>query len=650
MTVLRRRISTVDGGGGGGAGTTGGAGGAGYGGTSGGAGGVAGINGGNGGNGASTTASFTGGGGGGGGAHGLVVTTTSTLSAGVIAGNGGNGGNATDGAGGGAGAGGYGVVIENGANPTIAPGVAVTAGNGGNGGAGPEYAGSHGGDGGIGLAATSASAIGNSGTITGGHGGSGGTLVNYCCAFTVGGNGGDGGTGVSLAAGSALVNTGTITGGDGGSAGLFTGQANPNAAYGVAGAGGVGVVGAGVTIINSGAISGGLSGDGVTRANAITFTGGVNTLTLGAGSAITGNVLAFSSADTLALGGSSDASFNLSQIGASAQYQGFGAFLKTGSSTWTLTGSTTATTNWTIGAGVLQLGNGGSGGSILGNVVDNGTLAFNRSNTYQFDGAISGTGGVQQNGSGRTILTAANTYSGPTDVNAGTLQAGAIGTFSALSAFGIAAGATLDLNGFNQAIGPLAGTGTVTDSGGAVVLTSGGDNSSTIFSGAIQDGAGSTALTKTGTGTLALTGLNSYSGATLVSGGTLQVDGSIASSSLTTVNAGATLTGSGTVGATLIKSGASFAPGAGTPGTSMTIAGNLAFQSGALYLVQLNASAATRAVVNGSATLAGSVTASFAAGTYATRSYSILHATSLGGSFATLTTVALPAGFTPASA
>ena len=71
------------------------------------------------------------------------------------------------------------------------------------------------------------------------------------------------------------------------------------------------------------------------------------------------------------------------------------------------------------------------------------------------------------------------------------------------------------------------------------------------------------------------------------------VNGSIASSAVT-VNSGAILAGTGTVGATTINSGGIFAPGAagGTPAT-MTVQGNLAFQSGALYLVQVNPSTAS---------------------------------------------------------
>ncbi|HZD28909.1 MAG TPA: autotransporter domain-containing protein, partial [Xanthobacteraceae bacterium] len=143
------------------------------------------------------------------------------------------------------------------------------------------------------------------------------------------------------------------------------------------------------------------------------------------------------------------------------------------------------------------------------------------------------------------------------------------------------------------------------------------------------------------------TAANTYSGATAVNAGTLTVNGSIASSAVT-VNSGATLSGIGTVGATTIMSGGTFAPG-NSPGT-MTVAGNLAFQSGALYLIQVNPSTASSANVTagGSATLAGTVNAAFASGSYVTRNYTILSAAGglNGTTFNTLTTSNLPAGFT----
>ena len=151
--------------------------------------------------------------------------------------------------------------------------------------------------------------------------------------------------------GATFTNSGTVAGGNGGAAGAASGEG----IAGTPGAGGVGIVGAGLTIIDSNTISGGLGGDGVTRADAIDFTGGTNTLTLEAGYSIVGNVVAYSTADTLALGGTGTATFDVSLIGASAQYEGFGVFEKTGTSTWSLTGTTTAATAWTIYGGTLAL-------------------------------------------------------------------------------------------------------------------------------------------------------------------------------------------------------------------------------------------------------------------------------------------------------
>ena len=298
-------------------------------------------------------------------------------------------------------------------------------------------------------------------------------------------------------------------------------------------------------------------------------------------------------------------------------------------------------------------------GSLLwgGTVINSGpaaaTLSFGGDNTdTTFIGAVlDGTAktGLTKNGTGTTTLTGANSYSGATTINAGTLAGGAANTFSANSAFTIKAGATLDLGGFNQAIGSLAGAGTVTNSGAGspAALTTGGDNTSSVFSGVVRNGASATALTKTGTGTLTLSGLDTYTGATTVNGGTLDVEGSIASSSLTTVNANATLTGGGTVGATTISAGGSFAPGSGVPGSSMTVAGNLAFQSGALYLVQFNSTTSSFANVTGTASPGGAtVQAGFTGGNSVSKRYVILSAAGgVSGAFNPLVNTNLPGGF-----
>ena len=175
-----------------------------------------------------------------------------------------------------------------------------------------------------------------------------------------------------------------------------------------------------------------------------------------------------------------------------------------------------------------------------------------------------------QLGPGTTVLAGPNTYTGATNVNAGTLRAGAANAFSPFSAFSVASGATLDFNSFNQTIGSLAGAGNVTL--GTATLTTGNDNTSTTFSGAISGTGG---LTKSGAGTLLLTGISSYTGATTVNAGTLSVNGSIANSAVT-VNAGGMIGGIGTIGNTTINGG-TLSPG-NSIGT-LTVQGNLVLTS-----------------------------------------------------------------------
>jgi outer membrane autotransporter protein len=323
---------------------------------------------------------------------------------------------------------------------------------------------------------------------------------------------------------------------------------------------------------------------------------------------------------------------------------GPGSLVKVGSGTLILSGDNTYTGGTTISGGTLQLGNGGTSGSIVGDVTDNGTLAINRSDVFTFGGVISGIGGFAQNGTGTTILTANNTYTGPTAVNAGILQAGAPNVFAPSSAFTVASGATLNLASFDQTIGSLAGAGSVTLGSGT--LTTGNDTTSTIFAGTIS---GSGSLIKIGGGTFVLSGTNAYTGNTVVNAGTLEVDGTIANSASVTVNAGAKLSGTGTVdppGVTIISSGGTLAPGNPTnPTGTLTITGNLAFQSGAIYLIQVTSGSASSTSVVGSASLGGTVQAVLAPGMYLPGSFTILHSAGLNGTTFSGITANVPANF-----
>jgi outer membrane autotransporter protein len=170
--------------------------------------------------------------------------------------------------------------------------------------------------------------------------------------------------------------------------------------------------------------------------------------------------------------------------------------------------------------------------------------------------------------------------------------------------------------------GSIAGNGTF--SLGANELTVGSNNLSTDVSGVISGTGGS--LVKVGTGTLTLSDTNSYTGATTINGGTLAVNGSITSSSGVTVNSGGALGGAGIVGHTTIASGGALAPG-NSIGT-LTVSGNLAFSTGAAYMVEVSPTAADRTNVTGTATLTGATVQAIALpGSFRAQTYTILNAT-----------------------
>lgn len=114
-------------------------------------------------------------------------------------------------------------------------------------------------------------------------------------------------------------------------------------------------------------------------------------------------------------------------IGIAPVITGVGRLTKDGLGTLTLTGENIYGGGTTITDGTLQLGDGGTTGSILGDVTDNGILAFNRSDVVTFGGTISGTGGVYQIGTGQTILTAdSSSLTGVSQVQNGILSVNGI--------------------------------------------------------------------------------------------------------------------------------------------------------------------------------------------------------------------------------
>ncbi len=181
-------------------------------------------------------------------------------------------------------------------------------------------------------------------------------------------------------------------------------------------------------------------------------------------------------------------------------------------------------------------------GQVFDVIITNPGSGYTSAPTFTFTGGgfstaatatgtfAAGPGGLTKTGSNTLTLSGNDTYTGGTIVNGGTLKAGA-----ATHAFGantglltVNTGGTVDLNGFGQQIGLLAGTGgTVLNNGaGSVNLNLLGSTGSASYQGVIADnnsGSGLILVNKAGAGTQILSGANTYSGGTQLSAGILQL-------------------------------------------------------------------------------------------------------------------------------
>lgn len=273
---------------------------------------------------------------------------------------------------------------------------------------------------------------------------------------------------------------------------------------------------------------------------------------------------------------------------------GGGRLTKTDLGTLILDGDNTYWGGTEIRQGTLQIGNGGTSGSIMYDVVNNGVLAFNRSDATSFDGAISGTGAVRVMG-GDVTLTAANSYTGGTIVDGGVLRAGAYGAFVDQTAYTVNGG-TLDLNNFALNMSSLSGTGGDVAIGASSLTVQ--QDVDTNFAGSLS-GTGS--FSKGGRGTLTLSGDSAgFTGETSLGDGTLAVNGKLGGSM--DVLATGRLQGTGTVGDTIVSG--TIAPG-NSIGT-LNVAGNITFNPGSIYEVEVNAAGqGDKIIATGAATISG---------------------------------------------
>ncbi|HET6526816.1 autotransporter outer membrane beta-barrel domain-containing protein [Sphingopyxis sp.] len=309
------------------------------------------------------------------------------------------------------------------------------------------------------------------------------------------------------------------------------------------------------------------------------------------------------------------------------------------------------------GARVIQLGSGPAGTIALGSrmlTLGLENMFSDWSGTITDGGIAGGTGGsvvIAGLGGGVRYLEA-NSYTGGTTLLSGRFELVGNGSLHSGGAVTVHGG-VFDISGITGSgttIGDLSGSG---GGAGTIVLgdktlTFGADNDS-YFTGTIAGAGG--ALVKNGAGAFTLTGANSYTGTTSVNAGTLLVNGDqSAATGLTSVAAGATLGGSGTIGGDVfVADGGTLAPG-NSPGT-LTINGGLTLSGGSTLAYEFGARNAVGNPLNdlvdvaGNLTLDGTINVSVAAG--GTFDVGLYRVANYGG---TLTDNSLAIGTMPASA
>ncbi|MFM0360631.1 autotransporter domain-containing protein [Paraburkholderia sediminicola] len=439
-----------------------------------------------------------------------------------------------------------------------------------------------------------------------------------------------------------LINSGTISASGSGSDAVFSNTAGSSFVATIQNLAGGSIIsqnGSGIrtlngnsTIINAGLVQSGIG-------TAITMGNGNDSLILQTGSVINGTADGGAGSNTVTLQGSGTASNAFTNF-QTLLMQGT-LWNWTGSGTFTLAHVQTGTLNLTgtLGASATALVDSGAtlqanAQNLPANVTDNGLVRFAQDSAGTYTGSISGTGAVDKTGAGVLTLAPAaangNTYSGGTTIDQGTIAVGANNTLGANTGGLTFNSGTLQLTTSFD----LAGTRAITlAAGGGTIDTQSFDTTLT------QAVSGTGALTKAGSGSLLMTGVSTYSGATTVAAGTLAIgDATHANAALTgggatTVASGATLGGYGSVTGAVTNNGTlavanalpSFAnegngafsingslvnaglvqiggPAAGGVGNRLNVAGNYAGQNGTIGLntvVAGDGAASDRLVLSG---------------------------------------------------
>ncbi len=340
---------------------------------------------------------------------------------------------------------------------------------------------------------------------------------------------------------------------------------------------------------------------------------------------------------------------------------GTGALVKAGNGRLVLSGANSHTGGTIVQAGTLA----GDTTSLVGDIANAGVVEFAQGTDGAYAGALSGTGALVKAGNGRLVLSGANSHTGGTIVQAGTLAGDTTSLVGDIANAGVVefaqgtdgayAGALSGTGGLvKTGSGRLTLSGANSHAGGTIVQggTLAGDSTSLVgnivnagvvefaqgtdgtYAGALSGTGG---LVKTGGGRLNLTGASSFAGDTIVQQGLLAVNGSI-SQSRVGVDAGATIGGNGLVGGLIVRNGATAAPGNSIG--EIRAATTVLFEPTSVFQVEVDATGASdRVVATGTATLEGGTVQVLAEnGNYRPQTrYSILQAARVDGEFSNVT-------------
>lgn len=288
--------------------------------------------------------------------------------------------------------------------------------------------------------------------------------------------------------------------------------------------------------------------------------------------ALSGNVTASGSTPSLQLTGAGDGTLS----GNISDGVGDLSITKSGAGAWTLSGSNSYSGATAVSQGTLLFGSVNALNSTSGvSVAAGALLAYSGASSGTFTRSISGSGGFTKSGAGTLAFSGSNGFTGATALNAGTLALASVGALSSTGTISFGGG-TLQYSAANQADF----SAIIRSSTGAIAIDTNGE---TVVFASTLDASNTGGLRKAGAGTLQLSATSTYSGATQVAAGALIVNGQLVNTSGVTVDAGATLGGSGVIAALATVNG-TLSPG-NSPG-EITLA-SLALGSTATTLIEI---------------------------------------------------------------